>query len=76
VYRAVSKSVLNQRLLFTFNATSQMLKSLDHKFIWERRKNLTGLHLKVSFLENNPVIVRKNEVKPLDISKLTTLILF
>ena len=63
VYRVMSKSFLKQRILYSFNGTSKSFRSLNRNFIWERRKNLTGLHLKVSLLKNNPLIVINNQVR-------------
>ena len=71
VYRAMRRSILKHRLLHAFNGTSQNFKGLIRNFIRERRKNLTGLHLKVSLLENNPFIVIKNQVNIFKIKNYT-----
>ena len=60
-----SNDALTQRLLYQFDEQTQTLRCLDTNFIWHRRKNLTGVHLIVSVIENNPFIVVKNNVSEL-----------
>ena len=66
IYRVQSNDdALTQRLLYQFDEQTQKLRCLDTNFIWHRRKNLTGVHLIVSIIENNPFIVVKNNVSEL-----------
>jgi len=63
VYRMTSLSELTITLLCQLESQSQRVEFLDKKPVYERRKNLTGVHLQIGVLMKSIFISSDNEVQ-------------
>jgi len=62
VYRKISGMNLTVQLLCKQDGSENSIDRLNTKGIWTRRKNLTGVHLKIGYIPSDSFIYEKDEV--------------
>jgi hypothetical protein len=62
VYRKMDNGSLIVDFLANYENSLDRFNLVERKSIWEKRRNLTGVNIKVAIVPSNPFIEKINEV--------------